>query len=146
MTEICPICSNTVEDGLAECPHCGFKMLGATQSFKPLGAEPEQVRPVKHEAASITLKVLHGPQDSAEFEVEEGAYIIGRNPNSDIFLNHMTVSRKHATLDRIGDECTIRDEKSFNGVWVNNQSVEKYHLRSGDIIQIGAFELLYQVK
>ena len=63
----------------------------------------------------------------------------------DVFLNDMTVSREHAVIEPSTGTFSIRDTNSFNGVWVNNANIEEsYTLVHGDIIQIGAFCLLYQ--
>ena len=57
----------------------------------------------------------------------------------------MTVSRMHATIEQENGCYVIRDANSFNGVWVNNDSVDAPRkLCNGDVIQIGAFCLLYQ--
>ena len=55
----------------------------------------------------------------------------------------MTVSRKHAELERVGDGWSIRDTGSFNGVWVNNTNVDHVMLNDRDVIQIGCFVLRY---
>ena len=68
----------------------------------------------------------------------------GRSPQCDLFLNDMTVSREHASVEPADGGYVIRDANSFNGVWVNNESVETRRLVSGDVIQIGAFCLVYK--
>ena len=69
---------------------------------------------------------------------------VGRDPQCDIFLNDMTVSREHAEIEVTGEGCVIRDKNSFNGVWVNDRAVEACALKPGDVIQIGAFCLIYR--
>ena len=69
---------------------------------------------------------------------------LGRDPKCDIFLNDMTVSREHAELEISERGCVIRDLDSFNGVWVNDRMVDACLLKSGDIIQLGAFCLIYK--
>ena len=69
---------------------------------------------------------------------------IGRSPQCAIFLNDMTVSRMHATIEPEDGCYVIRDANSFNGVWVNNENVEARTLRPGDFIQIGTFCLQYE--
>jgi pSer/pThr/pTyr-binding forkhead associated (FHA) protein len=68
---------------------------------------------------------------------------VGRSPQCDIFLNDMTVSREHATIRPEAGEFVIKDSNSFNGIWINNQNVEEAVLEEGDIVQIGAFCLLF---
>ena len=90
------------------------------------------------------FRVVRGPQTGVDIELGEGTLSLGRDPRCDVFLNDTTVSRRHATIE-IGDAgCVLRDNNSFNGVWVNDRSVETCLLKSGDIIQIGAFCLLYR--
>ena len=69
---------------------------------------------------------------------------IGRSPQCDIFLNDMTVSRMHAVIEKEGSSFIIRDQNSYNGLWVNDLSVESKTLRDGDQIQVGSFTLEYQ--
>lgn len=146
MSSICPVCGNAVEPDESICPACGFKLLGSTQKFAPVSFEGKppiaQEKPVGHAA----LRVVKGPQTGVVFTLDgSGPLSVGRSPQCDIFLNDMTVSRLHATIARTDEGCAVSDEHSFNGVWVNNENVEATRmLVPGDIIQIGAFCLLYQ--
>ncbi|WP_165171748.1 MULTISPECIES: FHA domain-containing protein [unclassified Adlercreutzia] len=146
MTERCPVCQSPVNPGDASCAQCGFKLLGATQKFKPLVLDEQERASAKRDACECVLRVVRGPQVGVTYRLspEERELTIGRSPQCSIFLNDMTVSRMHATLRREGDCYVIADENSFNGVWVNNQSVEAKALRSGDFVQIGTFCLLYE--
>lgn len=144
MSAICPVCNNVLEDGATACAHCGFRIMGATQSFKPVKLDSGPSAPMRPLTQERVLRVVRGPQTGAEIVLSDnGEMVMGRDPHCDIFLNDMTVSRKHATLE-IGDKgCIIRDANSFNGVWVNDQMVDAYLLRSDDVIQLGAFCLVY---
>ena len=144
MALTCPVCNNPLEAGAASCPHCGYHALGSTQSFTPLkfGADGSlQNEPV---AQSFDLRIVRGPQTGVDIALHPGNLSVGRDPQCDIFLNDMTVSRTHATIEVSAKGCVIRDEKSFNGVWVNDRSVDTCLLKSGDVIQIGAFCLVYR--
>ena len=90
------------------------------------------------------LRVVRGPQTGTTFTLDDDLLSIGRSPQCGVFLNDMTVSRQHATIMRTERGRLITDEHSFNGVWVNNENVDAHLLQAGDIIQIGAFCLLYQ--
>jgi pSer/pThr/pTyr-binding forkhead associated (FHA) protein len=68
---------------------------------------------------------------------------IGRRPDSDVFLDDVTVSRDHALLVRRGDEFHIDDLGSLNGTYVNRQRIESHHLHDGDELQIGKFKLTF---
>ena len=144
MNIMCPVCGNEMPSDATACPHCGFRPQGATQSFQPIPLAQE----VQAEAAAAPrkrgrLSVVRGPQTGVAFELGDAALSIGRNPNCGIFLNDMTVSRQHAELEPCEGGWLIKDTNSFNGVWVNNKNVDSCILADGDVIQIGAFCLLY---
>lgn len=143
MTQTCPICNNEISDNAAVCGKCGYRMLGSTQSFTPvkLGGEPEGGAESKHR---FDLRVVRGPQTGIDIDLKEGKLKIGRDPQCDIFLNDMTVSRSHAVIEVGGEGCVLRDNNSFNGVWVNDRMIEACALKPGDVIQIGAFCLIYR--
>ena len=110
--------------------------------FQVVESFAAQVKP----AAEAVLRVVRGPQTGVSYRLGDDAIqTIGRSPQCDVFLNDMTVSREHAVIEPLDGTFSIRDTNSFNGVWVNNANVEdKYILTHGDIIQIGAFCLIYQ--
>lgn len=145
MNEKCPVCGGSVTADDAACPSCGFKLLGATQRFSPITTETSASAP---DAASSRrrahLRVIRGPQPEVVFELGAEPMTIGRNPQCDVFLNDMTVSRAHAVIEPRGTGFAVTDTDSFNGVWVNNVSVESAPLHSGDVLQIGVFCLAYE--
>ena len=127
------------------CPTCGFKLLGATQAMQPLVMSETPAATVEESApARATLNVVRGPQVGISFVLTGEPVTIGRSPQCTIFLNDMTVSRMHATIEQENGCYVIRDANSFNGVWVNNDSVEARALRPGDFIQIGTFCMQYE--
>ena len=144
MSQTCPICNNEFDDSAIACPFCGFRILGSTQSFTPVKLNGEG--DITENAVAITpqLRVIRGPQTGAEIDLSEGTISMGRDPGCDVFLNDMTVSRNHATIEIGPKGCIIKDMNSFNGVWVNDRMVDVCLLKSGDIIQIGAFCLLFK--
>lgn len=144
MSEICPVCNRVVEPHDAACPHCGFKLLGSTQRFDPVTFPEETLDETDRPVQDATLRVVRGPQTGISFRLGNTPLSIGRSPQCDVFLNDMTVSREHASLTPDGGGYVINDENSFNGVWVNSDSVDTRRLASGDVVQIGAFCLLYQ--
>lgn len=143
MAQTCPICNGEIREGAAVCEQCGYRITGSTQSFKPvpLDGEPEAGGPAAHR---YDLHVVRGPQTGIDIELHPGELSVGRDPRCDVFLNDMTVSSTHARLEVSEDGCIIRDENSFNGVWVNDRMVEACSLRSDDVVQIGAFCLVYR--
>ena len=68
---------------------------------------------------------------------------MGRHPDSDIFLDDITVSRNHAEIRREGDGFSLHDTGSLNGTYVSRERVEEAPLASGDEIQIGKFKLVF---
>lgn len=144
MANVCPVCNAPLAEGDAACPLCGFKFIGQTQAFAPI-----EVNPTSHTASSAlldeaTLSIVKGPQVGNVFRLSADTLTIGRSPQCDIFLNDMTVSRDHATLNRTPQGYQIMDADSFNGLWVNNINVKDALLKDGDVVQIGTFCLVYQ--
>lgn len=67
----------------------------------------------------------------------------GRHPESDLFLDDITVSRRHAELARTADGFVVRDAGSLNGTYLNRQRVEEAPLHNGDEVQVGKFKLVF---
>jgi pSer/pThr/pTyr-binding forkhead associated (FHA) protein len=88
------------------------------------------------------LVVKKGPDAGTNFFLEKDVVTCGRDASSDIFLDDVTVSRRHAEIRRNGNEFTIVDSDSLNGTFVNRNRVEKAPLKNGDEIQIGKFKLV----
>ena len=144
MDNVCPICNSERQQGVYQCPVCGFHYTDGTQKFTPVGALPK-VPAVEQEKPTATLTVVRGPQTGNVFVLDKAVSSVGRKPQCDIFLNDMTVSRDHAFIAASEKGYVITDRKSYNGVWVNNQEIEKKVLVSGDLIQIGNFCLLFEM-
>lgn len=90
------------------------------------------------------MLVIHrGPAQGSRFLLDSNTVSIGRSPESDVFLDDVTVSRKHAHIERTGSEFSISDSHSLNGTYVNSISVTSQVLRMGDEIQIGKFHALF---
>jgi len=77
------------------------------------------------------------------FQPSEGRTLIGRSPECEIFLDDVTVSRRHAELDREGDTFTIRDLGSLNGTYVNRKRIDSIVLEDGDEVQVGKYRLTF---
>jgi len=89
------------------------------------------------------LVVLRGPNAGARFLLDADEVTSGRHPNSDIFLDDVTVSRKHATFRREGDVFLVRDVGSLNGTYVNRERIDEAALKTRDEVQIGKFRLVF---
>jgi pSer/pThr/pTyr-binding forkhead associated (FHA) protein len=89
------------------------------------------------------LVVLRGPNTGAQFLLDDDEVNSGRHPDSDIFLDDVTVSRKHAVFRREGDTFVVRDVGSLNGTYVNRERIDEAALKTGDEVQIGKFRLVF---
>jgi pSer/pThr/pTyr-binding forkhead associated (FHA) protein len=89
------------------------------------------------------LVVLRGPNAGARFLLDADKVSTGRHPDSDIFLDDVTVSRRHATFRREGDVFLVRDVGSLNGTYVNRERIEEAALKTRDEVQIGKFRLVF---
>ncbi|WP_066642604.1 FHA domain-containing protein [Serinicoccus hydrothermalis] len=89
------------------------------------------------------LIVLRGPNTGARFLLDADEVTSGRHPHSDIFLDDVTVSRKHAQFVKEEEGYAVRDVGSLNGTYVNRQRIEQMPLNQGDEVQIGKFRLVY---
>ena len=91
------------------------------------------------------LVVRHGPNAGSSFRVENDRTTIGRHPDSDIFLDDITVSRRHVAIEKEGNGYHLRDVGSLNGTYVNRERVDEADLHHGDEIQIGKYRLSFVV-
>ncbi len=91
------------------------------------------------------LVVVRGPNNGARFLLDAAEVTSGRHPDSDIFLDDVTVSRRHAVFAREGGGYVVKDVGSLNGTYVNRTSVDAALLHNGDEVQIGKYRFLYYV-
>lgn len=128
--------------------------LGNTTQFGAIGADVEEftrasLSPSDQEAvealppASALLIVQRGPNMGARFLLDAPRTTAGRSPSSDIFLDDVTVSRKHAEFLAEEGGFVVRDVGSLNGTYVNRQRIESVALKAGDEVQVGKYRLTY---
>lgn len=94
-------------------------------------------------AGSALLVMRPGPLAGERFLLDHDRVTTGRSTHADIFLDDVTVSRKHAELSREDGTWTIRDIGSLNGTYVNRNRIEMAALTSGDEVQIGKFRMTF---
>jgi pSer/pThr/pTyr-binding forkhead associated (FHA) protein len=94
-------------------------------------------------AGSALLIVQRGPESGSRFLLDKEVTTAGRHPSSDIFLDDVTVSRRHAEFHRVGSGFSVRDVGSLNGTYVNRERIEDAVLAGGDEVQIGKYRLVY---
>ena len=91
---------------------------------------------------SALLVIKRGPNAGSRFALNQPVTSAGRHPNSDIFCDDITVSRRHAEFDARTTNLQVVDVGSLSGTYVNREPVESAVLANGDEIQIGEFSLL----
>jgi pSer/pThr/pTyr-binding forkhead associated (FHA) protein len=113
-------------------------------------ADPDRLLSTEEQAAiealppgSALLVVLRGPGAGSRFLLDTDKVSVGRHPDSDIFLDDVTVSRQHAVFRRTSDGFLVADVGSLNGTYVNRDRVDEVLLTNGDEVQIGKFRLVY---
>jgi pSer/pThr/pTyr-binding forkhead associated (FHA) protein len=89
------------------------------------------------------LVVKRGPNAGSRFPLDRDVVSAGRHPQSDIFLDDVTVSRRHAEFRRAGGGFEVSDVGSLNGTYVNREPIETSSLTNGDEVQIGKFRLVF---
>jgi hypothetical protein len=152
----CTNCGHKNPEGSNFCASCGSPLTepggtDTTITFMPHELESDleeeiHVSPDELEGGRGVLIVKRGPNAGSKFFLDADMTQIGRHPDSDIFLDDITVSRRHAEIRRGGsgaDGFTLHDVGSLNGTYVNRERVEEAGLRSGDEIQIGKFKLVF---
>ncbi len=118
------------------------------------GVEPPDAEPTDQAAADAAavatlppntalLVVRRGPNEGSRFLLDSELTEVGRRPDSDIFLDDVTVSRRHAEFYRQGGKFAVRDVGSLNGTYVNRARIEEVALNGGDEVQIGKFRMVF---
>ena len=117
---------------------------GATEIFRMPAADatvPDLM--AQQKPANPTLTIVKGPQVGQTFELDQAEITLGRDPKNSVFLNDMTVSRRHAVLHIAGGSARIEDLGSLNGTWVDGAIVKTSPLVDGSTIQVGTFRMVY---
>jgi pSer/pThr/pTyr-binding forkhead associated (FHA) protein len=89
--------------------------------------------------------VRHGPNAGSSFRLEAEHTNVGRHPDSEIFLDDVTVSRRHVVIDRNEGGYVLRDVGSLNGTYVNRVRADEAALRHGDEVQVGRYRLSFVI-
>jgi pSer/pThr/pTyr-binding forkhead associated (FHA) protein len=145
----CSRCGHPNKDDAKFCAQCGAPLQGEpTLSLTPVEAEDDASEefPFPHDElqpGQALLLVKRGPNAGSTFLLDNERTTTGRRPDSDVFLDDVTVSRNHARIERRGDSFFVQDDGSLNGTYVNGERVEETKLASGDEIQIGMFKLVF---
>jgi pSer/pThr/pTyr-binding forkhead associated (FHA) protein len=108
------------------------------------GPDDDIVVPVGELAKGVGVLIVRaGAQAGARFTLDTDITRLGRHPDSEISLDDITVSRRHAEVQRSADGYAVSDSGSLNGTYVNQERVERASLHHGDELQIGKFRLVF---
>lgn len=151
---VCPACGSQNPDEARFCSQCGVSLTGTDQtSTIQLGADADTSDRVLSQVEAATVEALprgngmlvvqRGPGAGSRFLLDQDTVVAGRHPDSDIFLDDVTVSRRHAEFARTGDTFEVSDVGSLNGTYVNRDRIEKVVLKDGDEVQVGKFRLVF---
>jgi pSer/pThr/pTyr-binding forkhead associated (FHA) protein len=151
------------------CTHCGHENpAGANfcaNCGRPLGRPDDATGAIRYEDArehgdaggpeveagavvaelnpgTALLVASRGPNEGARFLLDRDVVRVGRHPDSDIFLDDITVSRRHAEFRREHGRFSVHDSGSLNGTYVNGERAEERVISTGDEVQIGKFKLV----
>ncbi len=145
----CEHCGKDNPKDIKVCVNCGAKLESlnppeATITFSPVnGPEKEAIVEVKDASEETVLVVKSGSSVGQRFPIINSEITLGRDPQSDIFLGDITVSRKHAKVSVDESKVEVKDVGSLNGTYVNGKRVEAQILKHGDELQIGKFKLIF---
>ena len=144
----CPECGFQNPEAANFCARCGAHLVRPEESETTMTFTPEEAEddgPSLPEGVSGPALIVRsgGGRAGETFPLEADGVTIGRSPECEIFLDDVTVSRKHAVVGRSSGAFTIRDEGSLNGTFVNKKRVESAELEDGDELQIGKYRLTF---
>ncbi len=164
----CTACGTENSADSRYCAQCGAPLAGANQppggrpsgpdvtsilsaGLAPVGPEGDgDFSAEAHQRAidalapgSALLVVKRGPNAGSRFLLDQDVTTAGRHPDSDIFLDDVTVSRRHVEFRRDGAGFAVYDVGSLNGTYVNRERIDSAALAGGDEVQIGKFRLVY---
>ena len=164
----CTQCGQQNPEEARFCARCGASLTKPGQAVPPEraadqtstislsgleAAEPETAAEEEAISADLALETLpmgsallvvrRGPNAGSRFLLDKDVTTVGRHPESDIFLDDVTVSRRHAEFQRRADGFVVRDVGSLNGTYLNRERIDEAALGSGDEVQVGKFRLVY---
>jgi hypothetical protein len=152
----CPECGFLSDEGANYCQRCGSLLpRGEGSSGEPVTATyriddagelvPVEIEEVTAHGPGLVIRA-GGGRAGESFAVDRERMSIGRRPDSDVFLDDVTVSRDHALLVSRGEHWYLDDCGSLNGTYVNRSRIESHRLEEGDEVQIGKYKLTYHAR
>ncbi|MCU1452963.1 MAG: hypothetical protein JWN46_1109 [Acidimicrobiales bacterium] len=150
MSELyCNNCGHRNAEGSNFCSSCGQPLERpadepSTITFQlDQASEDEVVVDLQDVGPDGVMLVTRGPNAGSSFALGQAITTAGRHPDSDIFLDDVTVSRRHVEIRRTPDGYLVRDVGSLNGTYLNRERIEEGPLVNGDELQVGKFKLVF---
>jgi len=147
----CPECGFQNPVAANYCAKCGALLVrdesgsDTTMSYTPDDGEDEGgqiLDEIKTEGPALVVR-SGGGRAGEHFLLEQEATTVGRSPDCDVFLDDVTVSRRHAQVLRRDPQFFIEDKGSLNGTFLNRRRIESAPLEDGDELQIGKYKLTF---
>ena len=147
----CRRCGHDNEPGANFCSSCGASLADADETTASLGLLEDRQQLEAELGALLDdlppdmgmLVVRRGPNAGSTYALDADETSVGRHPDSDLFLDDVTVSRRHAVVKRVGDHYEITDVGSLNGTYVGGERIDTAHLDDMAEVQIGRFVLTF---
>ncbi len=153
----CTECGFVNAEGANYCQRCGALLPRAEDpGGEPVTASwrideageavPVELQETGRQGGPALVIRVGGGRIGESFTLAGERMSIGRRPDSDVFLDDITVSRDHAVMVRRGDDWHLDDCGSLNGTYVNRARIESQKLREGDEVQIGKYKLTFHAR
>ncbi len=152
MAHHCPECGFVNAEGANYCQKCGAFVGAIEAPSDPSTATyridetgelvPVELDEVVAHGGALVIRA-GGGRVGESFPLEGDRVSIGRRPDSEVFLDDVTVSRDHALIVRRGGDWHLDDLGSLNGTYVNRQRIETHRLTDGDELQVGKYKLTF---
>jgi len=145
----CPECGFSNPEAARFCAKCGAALVPEAKGETTEAYSPDEAAELFDTLDDLGLRgaalvVRSGGGRAGEtFALETSPTTIGRSPECGIFLDDVTVSRKHAVLTQEGERWHLDDQGSLNGTFVNRERVDDAELGDGDELQIGKYRLTF---
>ena len=145
----CPECGFQSPEAAAYCSRCGALLIRESVGETTLSLGPDEVddgRPDGNITGPALVVRSGGGRAGESFEAIGDRALIGRSPECDVFLDDVTVSRRHAELTKSGGAYSIRDLGSLNGTFVNRRRIETTPLEDDDEVQVGKYRMTFLLR
>lgn len=152
MDRVCPACNHRNDISANFCSSCGERIAAGVDDTTAAIPIVDEVEPAEidhlrdrqaFEEGTGILVVEDGPKNGSRYALDKDVVTAGRHPESDIFLDDVTVSRRHVEITRRNGAYLVADVGALNGTYINKELVEEAELADGDELQIGRFKLIF---